>query len=391
MKIFVLLSRVPYPLEKGDKLRAFHIVKELSKNHDIHLVCLSDKNPHPKAEEKLKPFCSSFHIFKLNKAAIYLRVFLNIISDKPYQVAYFYQRKIQNQISEFIDDIKPDRILCQLIRTSEYVKNEHNYIKTLDYMDALSKGMQRRIKTSPLLMKPILSAEYRRLLKYENLIFDYFEYHTIISEPDKELIYHPQKNSIKVIPNGVNMNYFHSVNNNKPYDLVFIGNMSYPPNIDCAIYIKQKVLPILRQSKPTIKILIAGASPAREILRLQSENIHVSGWVPDIRDAYNSAKVFIAPMQIGTGQQNKLLEAMSMKLPCITTPLANDAIGAADKREIVIVNDEQEAANACFDLLDNPEFYKEIAENGHTFVKSKFSWQKTAKNFEDVLLRNTII
>lgn len=391
MKLFFLLSRIPYPLEKGDKLRAFHMIKELSAHHEITLVCLTDKEPHQDAKDKLNSFCTSVHIFKLNKTNIFFNLAFNLLSDKPFQVAYFYQRKIHKKISSIIDRVNPDRIFCQLIRTSEYVKNEHGYIKTIDYMDALSKGIQRRIEKANTFTKPLFKAEYRRLLRYENLIYDYFENHTIISEPDKNLIYHPQKGNIDVVPNGVDTNYFHPKSAEKKYDLVFIGNMSYAPNIDCAIYIKEKILPLLLQKRPGIRVLIAGANPVNSVLNLKSENITISGWIPDIREAYSSAKIFLAPMQIGTGQQNKLLEAMAMKLPCITTTLANDAIGALNNTEILLVNDEQEAADRCLDLLDNDEFYAEIANNGYTFVKSKFSWQKTAKTFEDILIRNKAI
>ena len=105
----------------------------------------------------------------------------------------------------------------------------------------------------------------------------------------------------------------------KKYELVFTGNMSYPPNVNAVEYIAKELMPLLIERKPDIKLLIAGATPANSVKALSSENILVSGWLDDIRDAYNDASVFLAPLQIGTGLQNKLLEAMCMEVPCITS------------------------------------------------------------------------
>ena len=107
--------------------------------------------------------------------------------------------------------------------------------------------------------------------------------------------------------------------------------MSYPPNINAVVYIAEQIMPIIIKQIPNVKFLIAGATPTNDVKNLQSDNIHVTGWLDDIRDAYNESKVFLAPLQIGTGLQNKLLEAMAMKIPCITSSLANNAIGATHR------------------------------------------------------------
>ncbi len=200
MKILVILSRVPYPLEKGDKLRAFHQLKELKRNHEITLCCLTDTAIEPGTEAALNEICHSHHIFPLNRLKIYLNLFLCLFSRKPFQVMYFYQKSIHNSIKKIIDQTAPDHIFCQLIRTTEYAKNEHNYPKTLDYQDAFSKGMERRKEKSRWPLKEIFAAEHRRLIGYENIIFEYFEGKTIISEEDRRYIYHPERKDIAIVP-----------------------------------------------------------------------------------------------------------------------------------------------------------------------------------------------
>jgi polysaccharide biosynthesis protein PslH len=115
---------------------------------------------------------------------------------------------------------------------------------------------------------------------------------------------------------------------------------------------------------------------------LANKNIKVSGWIDDIRDAYNEAKVFIAPLQIGTGLQNKLLEAMSMEIPCITSQLANNALGAKNGEEILIGKSPEDYAEAVFKLLKDVSLNKKIVQNGKRFVTQSFDWSAITKNLE---------
>jgi sugar transferase (PEP-CTERM/EpsH1 system associated) len=387
MKIFVLLSRIPYPLEKGDKLRAWHQIKELSKNHEIYLACLNDSKIHPEAEIKLKEICKEVRFFSLNKIGIGARLFAGIFTNTPFQVHYFHSRIIDKKIKKYINEIQPDHIYAQLIRVSEYVKNIHHIPKTLDYMDALSKGMERRIAKSSGIMKFFLKKESKRLLEYENLIFDYFENKTIISEQDRALIYHPDQKKIEIISNGVDTDYFSPQKNELKFDLLFNGNMSYPPNIDCVHFIAEKILPIVLKKFPNTKFMISGANPVNSVLSLANKNIQVSGWMDDIREAYWSSKIFIAPMQIGTGLQNKLLEAMAIGIPCVTTELANNALGATANEQILIGNTPEEIALKIERLLTEPDLVTKISSNGRRFVTENYNWKTASENLEKLMIK----
>ncbi len=123
MKILVVLPRVPYPLEKGDKLRAFHQIKHLSKNHQIHLCALNETDLHPEAINILSSYCDSIHVLNLSKIKILINLTKAFFQGKPLQIGFYYNNKIQKKINKIIEDIEPDRIYCQLIRTTEYIKN----------------------------------------------------------------------------------------------------------------------------------------------------------------------------------------------------------------------------------------------------------------------------
>ena len=154
MRIFILLSRIPYPLEKGDKLRAFHQIKELSKNNEIILCALNpltnvDKQ---KAFSTLQPYCRSINFLDLPLSGRIINVARAFLSHLPLQAGYFYNSKASREIKRLIEEYKPDHIYCQLIRTAEYVKN-FPVKKTIDYQDVFSFGMKRRITTSSFLLR----------------------------------------------------------------------------------------------------------------------------------------------------------------------------------------------------------------------------------------------
>ena len=385
MDIIFITSRFPFPIDKGDKLRAYYQIKELSKVHNVYLLSISDKNLNQTDINKLKEVCSDIHIFKINLFKRILNLFKTFINNKPFQVNYFYSKSIQRNIDNIIKEVQPDHIICQLIRTAMYMKNQHQIPSTIDYMDALSKGIQRRIPIASFWMKPILKMEFERLKKFENLAYEFFENHIIISKSDRKSIAHNKSSKIKIIANGIDTEIFKKYKFKKKYDLVFIGNLNYVPNIDTALYIGNTIVPELRKTYPDIKILIAGSNPSNKVKKLSNENITISGWVEDIKEAYLSGKIFFAPMKIGTGLQNKLLEAMSLEIPCITSPLANKALGAINNNHILIGNNSQEHINHIKYCLENNSAAEHLGANGRVFVKKNFSWNKSNELLLNVL------
>src|ERR1019366_2602886 len=365
MKLLVILSRVPYPLDKGDKLRAFNQIKQLSKNNEIVLFALDDKNTDEKILIELEKYCVSITVIKLSITTIILNLIRTFFNGNPLQVGYFYSKKAQKKLDELILQQKPDHIYCQLIRASEYVKKYRNISKTLDYMDVFSKGMERRKSTESFFLKPIFAMEYRRLIKYEHDAFQYFNNKTIISEQDKNLIRHPENSDIIIIPNGVDTDYFKPINHKKEFELLFNGNMNYPPNIERVEFLANKIMPLVWKKLPHVRLLISGSSPNNKVLALQSNKIVVSGWMDDIRENFYKSKILVAPMQISIGLQNKLLEAMAMQLPCVTSTLANNALKAKHNEQILVADTPEQYAKYIIELLENEEKAKQIALNGY--------------------------
>lgn len=240
------------------------------------------------------------------------------------------------------------------------------------------------------LWRYILHFEFKMLRSTEYNAFKIFDALTIISENDSEAIPHRKNGDIIVVPNGVDFDYFQPMEREKKYDIVFCGNMHYEPNVNASRYLVGKVMPLVWREIPEATLLLAGAFPKNKVSRLASERVTVTGFVDDIRESYASARIFAAPMQTGSGLQNKLLEAMAMRLPCVTTSIANDSLHAEEGREVLVGNTPQEFAAHIVSLLRNEQQRNALAENGNDFVTSRYSWETAGEKLEEVL-RNVVL
>lgn len=384
MKIFVLLPRIPWPLEKGDKLRAYNQIKQLSNDNEVVLCALNtDKNANKEeAYKALQPYCISVTFIDINKISILFNIIKAFLKGLPIQCGYFYNSKAHKIVHNLIEKNKPDMLFGQLLRVAEYLRFEKT-AKTIDYQDVFSMGMKRRADIAPFYLKPIFNMEYNRLRRYEHDIFDDFDVKTIISIQDRDDIDHTKKEEILIVPNGVDHEYYSPQQQEKKYDIVFTGNMAYAPNVNAVEYLSNHILPLVWEKLPNTKMYIAGATPDPRVKKVASERIIISGWLDDMRDAYAQSKIFIAPMRIGTGLQNKLLEAMSMRLPCITTSLANGSLHAEDGKEILVGNNEYELADHIVTLLTDIEKAESVAQNGYDFVHRVYDWGEATKIMEN--------
>ena len=372
-KIVIITSRFPFPLDKGDKLRIYHQIKYMSKYHNIYLIALNTEGKITKHSfQQLAQYCKEIHVIHLSLIVRTINIFRSILTYEPLQVGYFYSKNAHRKVEAIIHEIKPDWCYGQLIRTAKYIYNYENNI--IDYMDAFSKGIERRIKNFPKYIQPIIKYESKIVQDFEKKVFNHFKKHSIITYNDRRYIQHPNANKITIIPNGVDTHYFAPRHNvAKKYDIVFVGNMNYPPNIEAARYICEEIAPIIKRKYKKCKVLIGGTNPNKKIKKMSNKDVKISGWVEDIRTIYASGKIFVAPMFIGTGLQNKLLEAMAMGIPCITTELANNAL-RANSSQIIIANNNTEFANACIDILKNNDKANSLRENGLKFIKENYDW-----------------
>ncbi len=377
MRIVALLSRFPYPLEKGDKLRAFHLLRELAAYHEIHVFALSEETISKEQIQAIS-WATSVEVVTLSRPAILRALALNVTGSTPFQAAYFHHPAAKKRLASYIQQVQPDHIYCQLLRMALYVKDYPDVPSTIDYMDAFAAGMKRRMQQSKGMEKLAARIEYRRLARFEEQVFSWFQYHTIISEQDKHLIHHKDNDRIQVVSNGIDTDFFSPVDGNRDVDIMFCGNMSYPPNVRAAIRLVKDILPVIDQTIPNVQVAIIGTDPTPEVQSLAGERVTVTGWVDDTRVWYNRARIMAAPMDIGAGLQNKLLEAMAMGIPCVTTPLAAQAMHTALQAQLSVHENNVYFAEACCRLLLNDAERTTTGNEARRLVEKYHKWSSMA-------------
>ncbi len=388
MKILVVLPRFPWPLDKGDKLRAYHQVVELSKRHEIYLFAVSHRRVEPEQVEALEPYCREIRVVHLNRFVCGLNILRNWFSSKSLQMGYWNTKHSKRACKAFAREVKPDVVYSQMVRTMPLVARLP-YPKVMDFQDALSMNTERRMEQSRGLWHYLLHFEFKMLRSSEYKAFSVFDALTIISEVDSEAIPHKKNGEIHIVPNGVDFDYFNTNaltrSDVNAFSLCFCGNMAYAPNVDAARYLVNEVMPLVWSRIPSATLLLAGADPKPSVRALASKLVTVSGRLDDIREAYASSQIFVAPMRLGSGLQNKLLEAMAMRVPCVTTSIANTPLGAVDGQEILVGDTPEALADAIVRLLESQELRDSIAAAGNRFVTTHYSWSSAVEPLEKLL------
>lgn len=387
MKLLAILPRFPYPLEKGDKLRAYHLLKGLSRHHDIYLFALTDQPVKRSHLQEVASFCAGVEVYRQRWSGIAWHMLTSWLQGWPLQMGYYYHPNALRQLRQFTERVQPDQLYFQLLRTARYAKALPDLPKTLDYMDAFAAGMQRRAKNTKGPTRWIWQIEYQRLKQQEEAVFHWFDRHTVITKQDQQLIHHPDKEQIKVVSNGIDLHYFQLPNPSpeKDVDILFAGNMSYAPNVRAAQFIAEKVVPLLRPAFPQLRVALVGTDPHPQVKQLAGKGVEVTGWVENIAYWYARSKVMFAPMEIGAGLQNKLLEAMALKLPCVTSPMAREAMDSATHDFVPVAEEPEKYATVLADLLEDAAKRKALGEAGYHYVTRHHDWDAISERLHHYL------
>lgn len=382
-KLAVLTPRFPLPLDKGDRLRIHHQLEVLHQHFAIDLHCLSFRSVGQQELAHIQKRCDSVTVHRLSLVKAAVRMLWSPFSRRPFQVLLFTERRLVKRIRARIMQRNPDVLFAQMVRTAEYVKDLDAVPHVLDIMDTLHAGAEREAERAPRWKRPLLVEEGRRLLRYEHRMPQYFDACTIISEQDRELLPHPDKSGVHVVPNGVDTAFFNPERKVEPlptngpaYDVAFCGNLGYAPNVVAARFLANEVAPAFHSLyRRPLRVLICGAQPAPAVKALATDSIDVVANIEDIRSAYLAAPIFIAPMLVNTGLQNKLLEAMSLERACLTTPRALAALGCDVGDAVATAEDAASFAQEIKALLDDPARRRNMGKTGSDIIQDRFTWK----------------
>lgn len=382
MNILFLTSRLPYPPNRGDKVRTFFFLKEMSVSHKIFLVSLIEHEQEIRYQKELSKYCQEIYFLKHSKFKGYFNLIKAILSRQPFQVQYYQNTKLHNILKEIISRGKIDLIYTHLIRMAPYTASLP-VKKILDYTDAISMEYIRSLPyRKGLINKLFFQVEAQRTARYEKRISACFDEAWFISLEDIEHLGFSHKQTVIQVPNPVLIDKFKKEYSRKNR-IIFVGNLSVPHNIEAVMYMKEQVMPELARIDDKITFEIVGADANDQIRGLDSfRNITFKGFVEDLYKTLIEADIFVAPMFFSAGVQNKVLEAMAVGLPVITTANVARSIEAEHLNNIMIADTKKEYLEVIILLMQDEGLRKRIGRNGNKLIKSSFSQKLIGKLIE---------
>ncbi len=396
MNLIYLSHRIPYPPNKGDKIRSFNQIKYLAESgHDIHLVCLADNRQDLDYSHKLRKWCKSVHVEYRSPVRAKALSFPWLLSTKPLSVPYFYSPNLQKKVDRLLEQGNISTVFCFSSVMGEYVlRSRHpdmqKKLLVLDYCDLDSDKWLQYSSRSSWPMSWIYSRESSCLLQYEIQLNRFFDHCIFVSQAEADLFHAhaPRPEITSVIANGVDQEFFspalNSRTNNAPV-LLFTGAMDYQANVDGVVWFCTSVLPELIKNFPGLRMYVVGGNPAPEVKALDGEHITVTGYVKDIRDYYKLADVCVVPLRLARGVQNKVLEAMAMSRPVVSTSRVLQGVSAVPGREILVADDGSEFVEQISRVLKSPGLGQELGRRGRRFVLDNHDWQRTLSSLDTLL------
>ncbi|RIK42587.1 MAG: hypothetical protein DCC55_08375 [Chloroflexi bacterium] len=387
MNIVVVAPRFPFPLDKGDRLTVFHLLKYFSQRHQVSLICFLEADQDPAWVEKVAPFCARVEVIPLRKLRAYGNCAFGLLSRTPLQIQYYADPNVARAVRSVIDEMKPDLLYAHTIRMGQYIEPYRTYPRVLAMQISMTLNYRRLAeRASSWPSKFMFGTEYRKVRAFEAEFARQFDRVLLISKHDLAAIDQATPlDNVFFSPHGVDFTYFapDPAVQKEPNSLIFTGNMNYAPNVDAALYFYSEIFPFVREQLPVAKLKIVGADPAPEILALkQDAAVQVTGRVPDLRVYMKQACVAIDPLRVGAGLQNKVLEGMSMGLPMVITSIANEGIQAVDQENVFIADSPRAFADCVVTLLTDPRQRQMLGAAARAFILQNWSWEKHFADLE---------
>lgn len=387
MRILFLTGRLPYPPNRGDRLRAYHFLRVLAREHQITLLSFIGDDRETGNIGPLRQFCEDIQLVHRGQLQSTMTTGLNVWRSIPLQSLYYRSSVMQGAVDRLLERRHFDAVYVHLFRMAQFVADRPRPYRILDLTDAISTEIERALPYHDPKWRMIYRLELPRIRRYEREIVRKFNETWLISDAERaQLLQGKTDDRVIVIPNGVDTDRFRPSNptgaDNK---IIFVGHMGVFHNIDAADYMARDILPRIHKVLPSVQLDLVGAEPADQVRHLAKlPMVRVPGHVADLNAALNDATLFAAPLRFAAGIQNKVLEAMAAGLPVVTSSYVNEGIQATDGVHLIVADEPDTFAGRVVDLLQDPALRRKIGRAGREFVMSRYRW-------EDVLDRLKIV
>lgn len=388
--------RIPYPPNKGDKIRSFHLLKYLAKKNRIFLAAFIDDPADWQYAEKLSEWCEQTHFLELKSTLGKFRSLKGFLTGEPLTLPYYYNSDMAAWVSGILAQESVGNILVFSSAMAQYAKGERfrDINRIIDFVDVDSDKWRQYAEKKNWPMSWVYRREARQLLSYEREIAASFSASLLVSKMEANLFKELAPESadkITYCSNGVDISEFDpAVDFPNPFPdsgphIVFTGAMDYWPNEDAVVWFVTEVLPAAKIKWPKLKFYIVGSRPSEKVKSLsKNSSVVVTGRVPDVRPYIHNATAVIAPMRIARGIQNKVLEAMAMAKPVIVSPMGLEGIDAEHGKEVLIASEAGDYIESLEQVISGDK--SQLGSDARGKILSDFSWENTLPKIDQWLI-----
>lgn len=384
MRILLLAPRFPLPPLKGDKRRAYQVIRWLGRRHAITL--LSFATPSDPPPDELAPYCQRIETVPWQGGQAARQMALAPLRGEPLQIGYYRARAMHARLAELVTQEHFDLVQTTLARMAPYTLGWTHCPSVLDLIDSLSLNMQRRAQRERPPLRAVFRWEARQMRRWEQHICRGHDIAVVVTEAERGAI---AADNLAVVPVGVDIDTLQPGPPTRDPAIIFSGNMSYAPNHDAAMFLLDEILDRVATHVPAVRCAIVGTQPKGSLLRLASTrpNVQVTGYVDDLASWLRRSAVAVCPLRIGSGMQFKVIEALACGIPVVATTHAARPLGASHERELLVADDADSFAAQVVRLLQQPQLHRDLARRGRAWVEARFGEASVVQGFEAVYAR----
>jgi polysaccharide biosynthesis protein PslH len=390
MKILFICHRFPFPPTRGGKIRPFNMIKHLSQQHEVHVCSLARSAAEADAGMRLREYCSHIECAVVTEPWQTLKMINRLPTPIPSSMGYFYSRDLHRRINSLAKSHHYDAVFVHCSSVAQYAAGIRDTVKVLDFGDMDSQKWLEYANYKPFPLSAGYWWEGKKLVKAERRLAYQFDFCTATTRAELSTL-----NGLAPgiasdwFPNGVDHEFFSP--DGSDYDskvISFIGRMDYYPNQECMVRFCEHTLPLIRQERPDVKLYIVGADPAPHIRKLGGHpNVVVTGSVNDVRPCVLRSAVMVAPLAIARGTQNKILEAMAMGVPVVTSTVAAAGVDVVSGEHLVVADSAADCAQAVLRLMVDRSERQRLSEAGRARVISHHHWPTSMRRLDGILDR----
>lgn len=398
----MLMHRLPYPPDRGDRIRSYHILRTLCRHFDVAVACTSEDPVWLQHHQLLATMARQVFILPVGRRWTRIRGLGAMFLGQAITPSCYYRVGLAEQVLQWHEQQPFDAVLtfCTgMIRFARLLTGEAgNGFRprlnlprprhVIDLVDVDSVKWKQYAQGTWAPLRWVYGCEARRLRQVEAGRYDRFDAITVTTDAEAETYRrcvgeHP---NLRVVTNGVDLEYFFPQPDTDAKTLVFVGVLNYRPNADGVSWFAHEVMPRLHQVEPQARFVIVGRHPTPRVLNLDGlHGTEVVGSVPDVRDYLRDASVVVAPLRMARGVQNKVLEAMASRRAVVSSPSAAKGIDAVDGRDFLVADHPEQWVEAIRDLFQDAERRRRVAAAARQRVEQRYNWSRCLQPMVDLL------